>query len=163
MVQKQLTPDWLHDFIAPQSGNNAQNIELYRLPSTTVKIQRTEDKSEIIEWVRGDAPEAVDGKIMTNSSNLSEPEQSMGVSVDGRRPDFKAREFGRLLYVLAGTRMTAARQKLMECYDREQLDQEIGNPWEEEVASLFRDMEFKPQANAVLTGGATKSDRVIIS
>lgn len=81
----------------------------------------------------------------------------MSVSVDCRLQDFKS-EFGRLLHVLAATRMTASQPKLVECYDREHLDQKIADPLSHELAPLFKELKYKPEANAVLAAGVTLSD-----
>ncbi|PXF44431.1 hypothetical protein BWQ96_05801 [Gracilariopsis chorda] len=56
LVQKHIKIKELNDLIAFNAANDSNIIGSRQIPSTAVRIRRAEDKSGVIEYIRGDAP-----------------------------------------------------------------------------------------------------------
>jgi hypothetical protein len=75
-----------------------------------------------------------------------------------RAPAFSASEYARLLHVLVDARMTIARRLLSRPRDRDELDREPVNPWDDHIAPLFNDSNFAPVACDTVCDGITAAD-----
>jgi hypothetical protein len=75
-----------------------------------------------------------------------------------RAPAFTASEHARILHVLIDARMTSARRLLSRPRERDELDREPINPWDDHICPLFNDRSFAPACNELLCDGITASD-----
>jgi len=169
MVQRKSSIHSALDFVNvledPEHGRTSVSHPLQLLRATFVKTSKSSDGAESIIWNRGDIPIFDNGDVLVREPVI---EQELPETVDAnlragaqpptREPDFGASEFCCILHVLADTRITAARAQLMEPRTREELDGEPCEPWTDNIAPLFNDVSFKPQALSLFSGGVTRYD-----
>jgi hypothetical protein len=96
---------------------------------------------------------------VADSANSAAPNDGIDSAAGATRaPAFTASEHARILHVLIDDRMTSARRLLSRPRDRDELDRELINTWDDHICPLFNDRSFAPACNELLCDGITASD-----
>lgn len=122
-----------------------------KLPRTGVRVVLSPSGAlERLAWLRGDVPTYDDeGEVVPGKSAHEAGETEEDIIV--QQADFEPMEYCRLLHVLADQRMSEARAALIESRSTHDL-------WSKEIAPLFNDESFAPEAVRQVAGGVRNSD-----
>jgi hypothetical protein len=102
---------------------------------------------------------AVHEVSVADSANSAAPNDGIDSAAGaGRAPAFTASEHARILHALIDASMTSARRLLSRPRDRDELDNEPVNPWDDHICPVFNDRSFAPACNELLCDDITASD-----